>query len=76
MPIIENPSTLVKSIISGDCMLAAMTLLIRSFNTNILLMLNTNILVLYTYSIICFTHIFVRLTYVVALIFSINIGTL
>ena len=68
MPIIENPSTLEKSIISGDCMLAAMTLLIRSFNTNIL--------VLYTYSIICFTHIFVRLTYVVALIFSINIGTL
>ena len=64
MPIIENPSTLEKSIISGDCMLAAMTLLIRSFNTNILM--------LYAYSIICFTHI----TYVVALIFSINIGTL
>ena len=37
-------------------------------------MLNTNILVLYTY--ICFPHIFVRLTYVVALIFSINIGVL
>ena len=44
MPIIENPSTLEKSIISGDCILAAMTLLIRSFNTNML--------VLYTYSII------------------------